>query len=153
MVTSRLTHPAFLSPQTIGDVRRLQRAEAWRLRGILAASAATLGASVTWSAVEHPWLRVAGVAFGLVLGAYGAFRGVKLERRAYRFVALSVQRAADLRRMADGFPTLAQHLAALDALDRPMVGDDEHQLLLLEPELASQWHDYQRQRARGAMLA
>ncbi|EEF24288.1 conserved hypothetical protein, partial [Ricinus communis] len=121
MATSHLTHPTFLSPRTIDAVRRLHRAEAWRLRGNLAAAAVTLSVSVTWSAVEHPWLRVAGVAIGLALAGYGALRSVKLERRAYRFAALTAQREADLRRMAGEFPALSQHLAALDALGRRMV--------------------------------
>jgi len=152
MATTLFTQPTFLPPRAIEAVRSLQRSEAWRVRGIFAASALALSVSVTWSAAEHPWLRVAGIAFGLALAGYGAWRGIRLERRAYRFVALSKQREMDLRRMAEGFPALSEHLAALDALGRPMVGDDEHQLLLLEPELASQWHDLHRQRARGALL-
>lgn len=152
MATSHLTHPTFLSARTIDAVRQLHLAEGWRTRGVLATAAVTLGLSVTSSAVEHPWMRVAGVAFGLALAGYGALRGVKLERRAYRFAALTAQREADLRRMAGEFPALSPHLAALDALGRPMVGDDEHQLLLLEPNLASQWHAHNRQRARGAIL-
>jgi Flp pilus assembly protein TadB len=151
MIATTLTSPLFLSPRTIDAVRRLQRSEAWRVQGLLLLSAISFLLAFQGSGHEHPAIRVSGVVAGGILGVLWAFRCVALERRSYRFKQLPAEQAEALLRMAAEHEALLPHLDNLRAVGRRPVGDDEYQLVLLEPTFAIRWQDYRRKLARGIL--
>jgi hypothetical protein len=64
---------------------------------------------------------------------------------------LPAAQADALLRMAAEHESLLPHLDTLRDVGRRPVGDDEYQLVLLEPSFGLRWQDYRNKLARGAV--